>query len=204
MTQLVDFCALPRVLSTTFSIDTLKQDPSTIVAIDPRGTMLWMNDAWRRFAESNGGSSVLDRFDVGRSYFDGISGSLRDYYEERFRVALRHGEVFQLEYECSSPDVYRLMHLRALPVGQSALLLQHSMVAEGLHARASQPEIEATYRAANGLIVQCSNCRRFRRADGDTWDWVRGWVASLPKDTSHGLCSTCADFYYGQYLRSAR
>jgi len=182
-------------------MDALERDPSTVVAIDPHGRILWTNAAWDRFARSNGGALVLERFGPGSSYFEGISGPLRGYYEDAFRSALRSGTVFEQEYECSSPDVFRLMHLRALPIPAGALLLQHSLVAEGAHQRASEEELEARYRNDNGVMVQCSNCRRFRRSDGTTWDWVRPWVVEMPADTSHGLCTTCVDFYYGRRFR---
>jgi hypothetical protein len=195
---------MPPIVAEVFGADSLEGDPSTVVAIDSRGTILWTNAAWDSFARDNGGTLVLERFRPGSSYFEGISGSLRGFYERAFRSALGSGTVFEQEYECSSPDVFRLMHLRALPIPGGALLLEHSLVAERAHEGVSENAIEARYRNGGGMIVQCSNCRRFRRADDTAWDWVRPWVIAMPRNTSHGVCTTCADFYYGRYLRGER
>ncbi|MDQ3034620.1 MAG: hypothetical protein M3Y87_19580 [Myxococcota bacterium] len=58
--------------------------------------------------------------------------------------------------------------------------------------------IEALYRDPNGMLVQCSHCRRVRRGDPSVtaWDWVPEYVARPQPRTSHGLCAVCLDFYY--------
>jgi hypothetical protein len=192
---------LPSAVAEVFELTELERDSSSVVIIDPGGTILWTNEAWTRFARDNGGESVPERFGPGRSYFAGISGPIREFFESAFKSALLTKTVFEHEYECSSADEYRLMHLRVLPVSAGALLLQHSIVAEHPQDRATFAEQEARYRRQDGMVVQCSNCRRFRRADSTAWDWVRPWVAAVPPNTSHGICTTCADYYYGQHLR---
>jgi hypothetical protein len=191
----------PPVLATVFGVGALERNPSTIVAIDPGGTILWTNSAWARFARDNGGAAMLERFGPGSSYFEGISGPLREHFEQAFQRAFRASAIFEQDYECSSPDVFRLMHLRALPIAGGALLLEHSLVTECAHTRTCMEELDVRYRGDHGIVVQCSNCRRVRRADGSAWDWVRPWVAASPPETSHGICTTCVDYYYGRRFR---
>jgi hypothetical protein len=192
--------AFPTFLA-NFDADALARDASTIVALDPAGIMLWMNDAWTRFARENGGDAVLARFGVGACYFDGIGPILRGYYEGAFANALLTSEPFVQEYECSSGEIFRLFFLRVLPIDARGFLVEHSLRVAQPHDRPPCEAIEARYRNARGFLVQCSNCRRMRRADGRTWEWVPAWAEHATPDTSHGLCHACAGFYWGEHPR---
>jgi hypothetical protein len=192
---------IPLVLAAAFDVEDLLRESSTIVLIEPTGTITWMNPAWFRFARANGGHGVIERFDVGSSYFDGISPPLRGFYESVVSNAHCTQEVFEQEYECSSPDRQRLIRMRALPLRSSGLLLEHTVARDVAHEAASAEPLESQYRDDRGLVLQCSNCRRVRRSDGATWDWVRPWVAAPLSNTTHGLCRTCLDFYWGVRLR---
>lgn len=62
----------------------------------------------------------------------------------------------------------------------------------------------ARYGDANGLVAQCSNCRKVRRADHSAWDWVPDWVKQSPGRTTHGICEVCVGFYWGALLPSQK
>jgi hypothetical protein len=187
---------LPPFLS-DFDAGALSEAQATIIAIDAAGAIAWTNAAWSRFAEANGGDDIARRFGLGASYFEGISVELRSFFENAFAGALVTREPFHQDYECSTHEIYRLHHLRAMPIGTDGLLLEHSLVVESAHQGASSPAIEARYRDESGTLVQCSNCRRVRTRDGEGWDWVPAWVQRSPKQTSHGICKTCVGFYWG-------
>ena len=188
---------VPAILAARFDVDALDRDESTNVAIDPAGTILWVNRAWERFATANGGADVLRRFGLGGSYLGAISPSLQGFYASAFSNALASGEPLELDYECSSAETFRRFHMRGLPIGQEGLLLEHSLVVEHPHDRAVLEPIDALYASPDGVVVQCSNCRRVRRTTGLAWDWVPAWVRSFPPRTSHGLCDSCRAFYWG-------
>ncbi len=190
----------PRAVLGDLDRPLLDEDPSVIVALDPAWTILWTNAAWGRFAAENEGAEIARRFGPGASYLAGVSGELRDYYERAFRRAFTTGEPFVQDYECSSPGVYRRVRMRALPLGDG-LLLEHARLVEHPHDAPPSPAIEARYRSAHGLVSQCSNCRRVRRVDDGSWDWVPAWVARPPHATSHGICPSCFGFYWGPHLR---
>ena len=90
-----------------------------------------------------------------------------------------------------------MFHLRALPIDRETLLLEHSLVFGASHADEphSPQDLEAKHLSADGVIVQCSYCRRVRAgaADtwADTWHWVPAWVPEAPSHTSHGVCPVC-------------
>lgn len=192
---------LPPPFSARFDSDLLASQGGTLVVIDPRGTILWLNPAWYRFAEQNDGAHVTRHFDVGCCYFDGIAEPMRSYFMAALTDAVHRQTPFEQDYECSSPTTRRLMRLRALPVEGHGLLLEHSHVWEEPAAASVGEPPPAMYTDHAGFVVQCSNCRKVRRVDSSTWDWVPRFVAATLPTVSHGLCEVCLGFYWGTYLR---
>ena len=186
----------PEFLEPAFSTVTLEQPDTTIAVIDPGAGILWVNPAWDRFARENGASERLDGYG---SYLDGISPPLREVYRRVFDRALRTGEVFEHDYECSSPDTLRRFHLRVLPIETRGLILEHSLIAESPHPGTAEAPIEARFLDENGRILQCSNCRRVRIPVSYAWAWVPAWVAQAPPMMTHGICPSCIGFYWGQW-----
>jgi hypothetical protein len=195
--------AVPEFLGAAYKGTPLDDAPSVLVALDSKGTILWVNKAWRQRARAYGEAAFLQRFGPGHSYFEGISEPLRSFYSSVLQNALLTGEPFEQEYECSSPDTFRMNHLRVLPFGADGFLLVHSIVVERPHEREEAAAVERAYRNEDGLIVQCSNCRRVRRRDTAVWDWVRAWARASPPHTSHGICKPCIGYYWGARLRAA-
>jgi hypothetical protein len=196
MSQQQQFRPLPAGFSTIFHQERLVRDPSTVVAIDPQGTILWTNPAWEAFAADNGGSEIATSYGVGQRYYAGISGELRGFFEQSFQRSYVEGTVFELEYECSSAQTRRVMRLRALPIRGSGLLLEHSRVTEGPIMLEGLPAIEARYLDQDGVIRQCSDCRRVLCVTENVWDWVPVWVERPDPRISHGLCDVCVGFYW--------
>lgn len=180
-----------------FELARLARDTSTVVALDDEYRIQWVNPSWERFARENSGDAIGRRFGVGASYLGGIGGPLRLYYQAAFDNALLTGEPFELDYECSSADRFRRFHMLALPVGREGLVVAHSGMVEHPHGGDACEALELAYRLPAGIIVQCANCRRVRRTDGASWDWVPAWVTVIPPQTSHGLCASCRAFYLG-------
>lgn len=160
-----------------------------------------MNPAWLAFAASNGAPEIAEHGSLGTDPLLVVPGVIRPFYDELFSRAFATGEVAEHDYECSSPETRRVFHMRIHPCPSGVLVITHSLVRESPHvARAYEP-FETLYRDARGMIVQCANCRRIRRAapatdSTATWDWVPSYVAQIPQRTSHGLCLACFDFYY--------
>jgi len=180
-----------------FDVEALHADDSSVAAIDRAFRIRWVNPAWHRFAQANGGADVADRVGPGISYLDGIAPPLRSFYETMFSAALEKKQVFEQIYECSSANTFRLFRLRALPLESEGLLLEHSRVVEHPHEGVPSELPPSSYARPDGTILQCSNCRRVRRAQGEGWDWVPTWTQASPSYTSHGLCASCAAFYWG-------
>lgn len=194
----VEQMTLPPAFAAHFDAQALAIQPSTLVAIAPDGLILWFNGAWGRFARANAGETVLRAFRARQSsYYTGIADPLRSYFERAFGDAYAKQQVFDQDYECSSEHVMRTMHLRALPIPDGGLLLEHSQTCASPMDRTEAAAIRAKYVTPAGLIVQCSNCRKVRRSEGAIWDWIPSWLSSAPTRVSHGVCEVCLGFYYG-------
>lgn len=176
-----------------FDLDELDAEQSSIAILDRSTKIVWVNDAWTRFARENGARGGTE---LGAHYLAGITApELKEHFERVFEGVLTSGKPYQQQYDCPSPDLARRYHMRILPLERSGFLVEHSLMEARAAGGGNVAPDEATYRNEHGIVVQCSNCRRVRANDG-AWHWIRAWVADIPERTSHGLCATCARYYW--------
>lgn len=190
----------PEFLSVYAGLE-LDAESASLVALGVDLGILWVNAGWERFAAANRGGDVLERFGKGTSYLDGISGAQREHYEAVLRGALVDDEPHESFYECSTPETFRLLKLRALPFPGRGLLLEHTIVEERPHDRTPEPLDERRFTDSRGLVLQCGNCRRTQDPAARSWHWVASWVDNQPSNTTHGVCAVCLGYYYGERLR---
>lgn len=187
---------LPEAVARRFDWAALDADHASIVVLDATGTIVWANRAWFRFFEENAEGHDPASVQVGASYPEAIAGSLGEYYARVFDECRRSGQPFEQDYECSSPTEQRLYRLRVLPV-EGVVIVSHHLRVVSPHVAAGGRTDLARYVRADGILVQCSNCRRVRTTAEGTWEWVPEVVASPPRRVSHGLCHLCDGFYFG-------
>lgn len=185
-----------------FELDTLEQHPHSIFALSQELSLEYLNPAWFAFAqENNGEPAISQRFGIGTKLDQVIPEPLRNFYLEAYREVLRSGEPWHHDYECSSPDTYRLYHAIVYAFhNRQGLLVVNSLVNQQPHSaemRAPFPPNKTQYTGANGLIIQCCHCRRTQRVSPpDVWDWVPEWVNQMPLNSTSGLCPVCYDYYW--------
>jgi len=195
-----------RLIGSLFDVDALEAHPESVFAIDSRGTLLYVNPAWYRFARDNQGDPVVARsWSVGANFFDAIPEPLKAFYRALFARTPRFGESLEplsFVYDCSSVDLYRLFNMLvyALPDDEegrpAGYLVVNSPLEERPHDREPQPPSQEKYVDQDGLLHQCSHCRRVKDVAGGSWDWVPDWVAAPPPNASHGLCPVCCDYFF--------
>jgi CheY-like chemotaxis protein len=184
------------------TVEELDAEPGSVVGLWPDGSIAFMNSAWLRFAEQNGGSEVLRRWPIGSDLLRGITGPLRDYYARAFAQVREQQKPWEQSYDCNAATQRRQFQLRVLPLDQRGMLLIHSPRFDAPMPIENKPpngaaSLLSEYVGPSGLIRQCSNCRRSQRAHGDRWDWVRAFIENPPPNVTHGICPVCLRQDYG-------
>src|SRR6185369_2856820 len=157
------------------SRDTLDRSNDLIFIVDSQLAITYCNPAWDEFALANGGEEVVGPRVIGTDLMSVIPEALRDFYSEVFQRCRQRHLTFDIDYECSSAELYRLLHMNILPLKRSKeLAFINSTRVERVHG-AERPASPPTdiYFSAHGMISVCCHCRRTRRQGAsDVWDWV--------------------------------
>jgi hypothetical protein len=182
------------------SIQGLQADRSVICILDADLRIVFCNWSWDRFAFQNGGFALSHLFVVGTSVLDVTPESLQPFYTSAYTNARKTGQHWEHDFECSSPENFRLFHMRVLPIGGPYLCVENSLRVERPHEAATEPSLPLSrYVDENGLTVMCCHCRRTRQArniGNAKWHWIPDFLKSPPKNVSHGLCELCLHFFY--------
>lgn len=134
-----------------------------IAVLDHRGTIIEVNDAWRRFATANAGDP--GRCSVGVNYFDvcrsaitvGCDAFALDAYAGIHRVLTGEDEEFHLEYPCDSPTESRTFVLHVVPRGEpgEGVVVSHENISDQTKIKELERSVDAldafTYTASHGL-----------------------------------------------------
>lgn len=98
-------------------------DPITY-QIDSRDCIIWVNEAWDRFAARNDGQAVQSKVCFGRPIWDFITGySTQRVYRELVKNA-REGQGYQFRLRCDSPELERLLVMTIAPLPQGVVEFQ--------------------------------------------------------------------------------
>lgn len=186
----------------TFDLAALARQPDTIYGLDADLRLAFLNPAWFTFAAANGGEPAVSReWGLGRCVLEACPPVIRDFYAQALAAALAQGKRWDHDYECSGPEVLRRMRLSAYPLpGRAGLLVVHALVVEtprDAETATGRSFDLADYADEHGIVHQCAQCRKIRRASGlRHWDWVPELVAGPAPMISHDLCDVCLDHYY--------
>ena len=178
--------------------------------LDPEGIVLFVNDAWDRFATDNGGGTRSGSGGVvGTRWLDGIHGEEpRRLHAELLHRALRRegdGPAGAVVHTSENNDPLRARlsatRLEALASATGALMavaVTHRRVRDRPIAEVYAP-VEGDgsgHRSADGTWEQCGCCRRTRRPGPDEeWDFVRTLVAVPPPTTRFVYCPLCLELH---------
>ncbi len=185
------------------------KDPALL--LDREGIILFVNEAWDRFArEDGGGERVASASLVGTRWFDHISGDApRRLHRLLFERVVRRlgpaagGGVVQLN-ESNGPETARLVATHLEPVigpgdQLTGVAVIHRLVRE-LPLAEVYPVVsgeESRWRGPDGAVEQCSCCRRVRRPEEhEEWDLVPGLVAEPPEQVRFCYCALCLELHY--------
>ena len=184
-----------------FDLEKLDDSSDIIYGVDRDMRLAFFNERWVTMAlENDADESFFSDWGLGSPVDEAFGDGLEPFYLEKFQRTKQTTEPWEYEYLCPSPDAIRTYQMRILPLEPEGWLVIHKkVVARSRYDDRDVPSDES-YLDEDGLYHQCSHCCCFRRAGTeDDWDWVPDLFEDPPDRTSHGLCSTCFDYHYGQY-----
>ncbi|MEO8407349.1 MAG: EAL domain-containing protein, partial [Oxalobacteraceae bacterium] len=125
--------------SEAFNISVLDSLVAHIAVLDAHGVIVAVNRSWRRFAEMNGASELIDR-SVGSNYLDVCAAAGSHVFSEEagaaragIRAVLAGTEPeFHLEYPCHSPHEQRWFQMHVYPLQGSSpgVVIAHENISE--------------------------------------------------------------------------
>ena len=179
----------------------LQDSRSIIYILDADSRIVFCNWAWDRFAAQNKGVNLSHLSVLGKSVLDVVPDALQLFYRTAYATARKSGQPWIHNFECSSPETFRLFHMRVLPIGGPYLCIENSLRIERLHEpdRAEIHPIASRYVDENGVVVMCSQCRRTRQVrniGSPRWVWIPEFLNGPPGEVTHELCDLCFRFFY--------
>jgi len=172
--------------------DSIERDSATVFVLDRELRILYCNEAWDRFAESNGGVALMRPRIYEMCVLDVVPEPLKDWYRSAYLKVFKTGRQWVHEYECSSSTVYRLFRMTALQrPREDFILVTNFLLEERPHGdeRPITPPDAAVY--DGDKIAMCSLCRRTRGRRRRRWDWVPAYVERPPAGLAYGVCESC-------------
>lgn len=122
--------------SETFALTILNSVSSNIAVLDKTGTIVQVNEPYRRFARENGGDSAVISA-IGTNYLDAIQpgefGDCADQARKGILDVIEGKEAsYQLEYPCDSPDAKRwyLMKVEVMGGDDGGVVISHTDISE--------------------------------------------------------------------------
>lgn len=184
-----------------FDLVSLKNLNNTIYGLWKDFTYAYQNPAWFSFAADNGGApAIFEHWGLGSNLLDAISVEIRPFYQEHYLKCLKNQEVWEHDYECSTPYLFRHFHQTVYPLAGQGFLVVNALVTARPHNRKViefNDDIKSEYFDSYGIMHQCCHCRKVQSMyDRKRWDWIPEWVANPPRKTSHGICPVCYNYYY--------
>ncbi len=171
------------------------QDPTDLVyRIDDHDALVYVSDAWDRFAVGNDGAAFIGADVLSRPIWNFITDeTTRALYRDMFK-RIREGRSVQFTFRCDSPHCRRFMTMAVSSAGGGAIEFRTRVDREEARDPVAALDIRAT--RSDQLMRVCGWCCRVD-ADG-AWLEVEEAVARLrlfeeprlPR-MSHGICEAC-------------
>ena len=193
------------------AIRNLAAEKGPACLLDSQGTFLFVNEAWDRHAEQNGGApSCLGASIIGTRWLDHVRGDeVREGLADLLARVLRDPgprprPLLQMG-ECNTPTTAQLLSTQLEPVlhdGEAvAVRILHTVVRERpiseVYDVVHRPS--DSYLAEDGRVAQCSCCRRVRDpAEPERWDLVPALLQQPPAEARQVLCGYCAELHVGK------
>jgi len=174
-------------------------DPRVVYRVDARDRLVWVNEAWHRFARVNDGAHLASDTIFGRDLWSLIGGDqttvlLYSLLLERVRAS---GRPVTLPFRCDGPGVRRLMLMNLEPLPHDGVEFRVDTVATS--ARRPVALFDARTRHASIVVSVCTMCARIDVGEHGWLDveaastYHRALTRPWPPTRGSTLCPTCLD-----------
>lgn len=182
------------------NLEIIEASNDSTYILDTDFKMRAYNSAYVRFGHENDCPEVEERFGIGFDLRDAIYGPPKNYYERKFREVIEKSTPLSFDYECSSPDKYRLLRQTAYPIrNKQGLLLSNHMTICHSHTNPSS-KLTSNHKTTDNMVIQCCHCRKVKNLNAENqWDWIPELVEKPYAMTSHTLCHNCLTHYYPDF-----
>jgi hypothetical protein len=161
------------------SFESIERDSALVFVLNRELRIIYCNEAWDRFAQSNGGTALMRPIPYGMCVLDVIPEPLKTPYRAAYLKVFATTRQWVHEYECSSSTVYRLFQATALQRPEDDLILVANFLLEQRphgDERPIMPPDPAAYEGSDHSVALCSVCRKTRRRRGRRWHWVPAYT----------------------------
>lgn len=179
-------------------LTTLEQHPSAVYALSDTGRLIYVNPGYLRFAAQNGVPDLLDRFPLGTPVTDFVPSSLSGPYLQKYHEVMENGQVWNQDYDCSSPESLRTFHQSNFPLRNGTGVVIVNWLRVEVAFGPTLEEVDTSlYLQDDGFVHQCCNCKNVLRRDCQgCWETVESWRRQMPRNTSHTICPVCFEYYW--------
>lgn len=165
-----------------------------IYRVDDQDVIIFVNEAWDRFAIDNAGEHLTSSSILQRSLWDFICDSTTRTLYQQLLDESRNGRSIQFTLRCDSPSCKRQLSMDIHPGSNATVEFRtHTLSEESRQFVSSSKEPTS---ANEELVLQCGWCNQVFLCDS----WVEMEAAindlqlfhcdQLPSLT-HGICETC-------------
>jgi hypothetical protein len=175
------------------SFESIERDAAIVFALNRELRIVYCNEAWDWFAQSNGGTALMRPIPHGMCVLEVIPEPLKSRYRVAYLNVFATRRQWVHEYECSSSTVYRPFKMTALQRPEDDLILVANFLLEqrphDAERRVMAPD-PAAYEGSDHSVAMCSVCRKSRPRGGRRWHWVPAYVERPPARIVYGLCES--------------
>lgn len=170
-----------------------QEEPEIRYWIDANDELVYVNEAWTRFALQNRGDMLSGGRILGRSLWEFISDPATCNIYRSLVGKVRAGSTARFTLRCDSPTRRRLLKMTITNLGKGIIEFATSLV--GLRVR----DTTVTEGNSPTTLNSCAWCSRLQTADGQWVDLEAAaeqlklfHVEELPRLT-HGICPACLE-----------
>src|SRR4051794_39575555 len=148
------------------SFESIERDSAIVFALNREFRIIYCNEAWDRFAQSNGGTALMRPIPYGKCVLDEIPEPLKSRYRAAYLNVFATRRQWVHHYECSSSTVYRLFQMTALQRPEDdVILVANFLLEQRAHGdeRLVMPPDPAAYEGSDHSVAMCSVRRNSRR-----------------------------------------